>query len=254
MKCPETAAEWWGACEAETAVLVALIYQFHPYYGREHAHMPIASAASEAISDLYRAKIRVTTEDDPVEAFRKAVPARNAEDAVNILSAAYIGMPESGYVREVPGFMLLCDLCSECYLIFPEGYEFPDDSDPEIDQAAQAILERKSRPCDSEGAMIMAKPRKPRSPASNPMRNEPQKPPAETLTATAKQVIYEAERISEVIEGLHDWQREKGEEFFDSVITKAESIIASIRRMGDATPGQAQAIANMLDGVEKWQR
>lgn len=86
---------------------------------------------------------------------------------------------------------------------------------------------------------------------SRPNAPQPRKP-TDNRTAEAKQALKLADEIHETIEDVADWKREKNAAYFESVETAAKEIAEKVEGAEDATPGQIQALTNMLAGVQKW--
>lgn len=62
----------------------------------------------------------------------------------------------------------------------------------------------------------------------------------------------EAMALIDEIEDLACSICEAGQDFADSVSSKAADIATSVERSGSATDGQLQALQNMLEGLQRW--
>lgn len=71
---------------------------------------------------------------------------------------------------------------------------------------------------------------------------------------TVEQACELVETIQDVIDGLDPDVVERGQDFFDSVLEKAESIETTILSRGIVSEAQESALENMLEGVRKWER
>ena len=112
---PQTAEEWWAVVEYYQVDLRTLVTVFHPYY-RNAPGLPITAPKAEQACEEAREEIRSQEQDDPLLRFEEYRKGKNAELA-NLLNDVWFGMPESVAVREEPGFGVLCDLCSEAYVL-----------------------------------------------------------------------------------------------------------------------------------------
>ena len=81
---PETAEQWWALVEQYHDELCELVSAFHPC-NHSYTDFVITAASAEAACEWF-------------------------------------GMPESTEVRSYPGFGVLCNLCSESYVLY-EGDE-----------------------------------------------------------------------------------------------------------------------------------
>ena len=112
-----TIEEWWNMVEDYREALLEIIKCFHPYYNNKHSYQitaPTAEIACEYIRDEIRNKV---CEGEPTELFDKYCKEKNPKMS-SLLNDAWFGMPESLEVRSYPGFGVLCDLCSESYLLY----------------------------------------------------------------------------------------------------------------------------------------
>lgn len=127
MSYPKTKDEWWAMLTEEKTKLRDLVVDFHPrsrVYDNAH-DMEITAPGAEAICDAVR---RHLTKGGPIDAgaaFDAFLDTKDAENMSGMLSATWFGLPESVEVRSLPGFGLLCDLCSEADVLYEDG-EVPE--------------------------------------------------------------------------------------------------------------------------------
>lgn len=101
-----TRTQWWQLVLDNQAVLDTLIALYHPANGLTHRMPSSAPAAEEACKQVRKS---YTVKPN----FQHAVTTRDAAGVFDMLNAAWYGLPESLESRQVPGFHVLCDLCSE---------------------------------------------------------------------------------------------------------------------------------------------
>jgi hypothetical protein len=116
---PKTKDEWWQYFNWKREELREIVHHYHPGYERRHNY-PISAAAAEAVCEMVRKKIKEETTADPVAEFDKAVEEKDAMKLVVLMNAAWFGLPESWESRTISGFGVLCDLCSESYVLEEE--------------------------------------------------------------------------------------------------------------------------------------
>jgi hypothetical protein len=107
-----TPEQWWAAVDENWSDLEALISDFHPANWRKHNH-PITAPAAEEVCEDVRTEIRAEGLADPVKAANNAMKGRDAGSLHTIFEHTWFGLPESYEIRSLPGFGVLCDLCSE---------------------------------------------------------------------------------------------------------------------------------------------
>lgn len=123
---PQSADEWWKLFEDNKEDIVRLIKNFHPQSCQQDDKEYIITAQfAEEISKLIREELKgdytkLYGELDPVKVALILAKAKDPK-LLEVLSAAYFGLPESNSVRELPGFFVLCDLCSEGYECLYDG-------------------------------------------------------------------------------------------------------------------------------------
>ena len=119
--------EWWKLVDSHWPNLISIIRNFHPIYLRKHNDSIYASRA-EAVCDQERIDIigrelqsyEKGSYLKPVERAEKAKVERDGNTLYALFNDTWFGMPESMASREVPGFFVLCDLCSDYYGMFEE--------------------------------------------------------------------------------------------------------------------------------------
>lgn len=120
----DTKEDWWNLLSENKDKILDLIAKYHPLYQRQHI-MPITAERAEQVSQKIRKEIVENSKDvygnyeDPQRRFEALLKDKNS-DINTIINETYWGMPESWNVRSEPGFGVLCDLCSEKYVLFEE--------------------------------------------------------------------------------------------------------------------------------------
>ena len=119
---PKTAEQWWWYFDTSKAVLRALVRNFHPWkpIARE---MPITATGAEMACDHIRREIANDFTGNPLDIFDKADTERDGAALVTLLNETWFGLPESMDCHSLPGFGILCDLCSEAGVL---GLEFDE--------------------------------------------------------------------------------------------------------------------------------
>jgi hypothetical protein len=122
---PKTKGEWWSLVEREQWSLQDLVAKFHPDYRTPHPEHPVTASRAEMVCEVVRKTIRERPDPaveriDPVEKFRGCLETLDGEEMYRLLNETWFGMPESESVRSEPGFGVLCDLCSEAYVLEEE--------------------------------------------------------------------------------------------------------------------------------------
>lgn len=115
---PKTVEEYWELCNEHKDDLRALVSQFHPAYRRSNL-MPITAYAPELICIEAREAIARKEQTDPIVEFNRMLESRSP-DMPTLLNQVWFGIPESIEAHSLPAFHVLCDLCSEGYLLEPE--------------------------------------------------------------------------------------------------------------------------------------
>lgn len=114
--------DWWQEVNDNWSDLVGCIERFHPVSRNDEdlLDFPITAEAAEKFSNVIRKQI--VGEQTAGLRFKKrnvvqeATIAKENRDGMTlhtIFNQTWFGAPESRSVFAVPGFGLLCDLCSE---------------------------------------------------------------------------------------------------------------------------------------------
>jgi len=111
----ETKSDWWNEVESNKEDLLSLVANYHPYYRNRYSY-PITAKAAEAACELFRKDIQEQTTIPPCYSFEEYIKTKNVS-MVDLLNDTWFGMPESMDVRDNPGFGILCDLCSESWVL-----------------------------------------------------------------------------------------------------------------------------------------
>lgn len=120
---PETKEEWWAWCNYHKENLRWLVANYHPVYlseGFSHEGLPITTPGAEAICDIVREAVKEETVNDPLDCFDQFLEQRSG-GMVTLLNQVWFGVPESRDAHSLPGFGILCDLCSESYCLEDES-------------------------------------------------------------------------------------------------------------------------------------
>jgi hypothetical protein len=134
MSYPKNAQEWWDQVELYREQLLNLVEEFHPYYRNSH-NFTITAPAAEQVCEQARKDICQEQKENPSALFEQYRIGKNPL-MISLLNQTWFGLPESSSVRCLPGFGVLCDLCSEAYVLREEeeqawveedfAVEFPD--------------------------------------------------------------------------------------------------------------------------------
>jgi hypothetical protein len=111
---PKTSEEWWILVSDNKDNLFKLVESYHPFFQRNY-DCKITAPAAEQICEIVRKEI-VENTTNPLVLFEEYLKNKNA-NLVSIFNDTWFGMPESESVRYAPGFGILCDLCSESYVL-----------------------------------------------------------------------------------------------------------------------------------------
>jgi len=114
---PKTADEWWVMLKHHKPQLLDLVAKYHPYYFKRYPAMPITAKRAERACQGFRNKIGQDTTKDPQRIFEMALDGQSGVTLVGLLNDTWFGMPESTAIHAEPGFSVLCDLCSEAYVL-----------------------------------------------------------------------------------------------------------------------------------------
>lgn len=116
-ECPLTADQWWSLVNKYKEQLRNLTAEFHPSNARWAQPMNITAAAAEAVSESIREDIEREQQEDPLTSFDRMVAAKDRTLA-RLLNQVWFGVPESRDAHDLTGFHLLCDLCSESWVLY----------------------------------------------------------------------------------------------------------------------------------------
>jgi hypothetical protein len=128
----DTAEKWWSLLDDYKDDLLNLVASFHSAYRHQHWDTITASLAekvAEAVrGEIYDKQFNEFGEQvklDPQRLFEQYLKSKDCKMA-DLLNEVWWGMPESMESRGRDGFGVLCDLCSEAYVLF-EGEQNVDD-------------------------------------------------------------------------------------------------------------------------------
>lgn len=146
MSYPKTRDEWFALCEEHKDELRSLVSHYHPNTLRSNGekspprepheifNKPLCTAPlAEVACERVRAEIREQP-GDPLAMWDKALSEKDGPTLANLLNESWFGMPESMASREERCFGVLCDLCSECYLV-SENELSPEEAQKAYDEA-----------------------------------------------------------------------------------------------------------------------
>ena len=124
---PKTKDEWWEQLNENWGDVLKMIMSYYPlkktYRGPNSSDHGILSAPQAACNTIINDIQHKEPIWDSDEAFSLHVEAlREAKDSKldSIMQKTWFGIPESGSSRELPGFHVFCDLCSESYLLYEQ--------------------------------------------------------------------------------------------------------------------------------------
>lgn len=113
-KCPTNKEEWWKLVDDNWEDLQSLIVIFHPS-NKSVPKLKITANRAEKVRQSIVKKI--TTIPDYKELKKNRDPK-----LAGVLDDTYWGIPESVDCWNYKGFGLLCDLCSESYVLYDNSY------------------------------------------------------------------------------------------------------------------------------------
>lgn len=113
---PTTKEEWWQLLDYYKDQLRWLVVEFHPLYRRARTDMKITAPNAEAACEQIRQEVAKQIVDDPLGCFDQFCEQRS-DGVVYILNQVWFGVPESTDCWQLPGFGVLCDLCSESWCL-----------------------------------------------------------------------------------------------------------------------------------------
>lgn len=97
--CPTTADEYWVAAAQFERQLIQIISRFVGDQVRSFQDLIDGKSVDMVISDLIKNKDK---------------------RLIELFNSAWAAAPDSGEIHLIPGWHVLCDLCSESYLVLPE--------------------------------------------------------------------------------------------------------------------------------------
>ena len=99
---PETKDEWWQFVEENWTELLSILHKFLPVYNRERISR---EGKVEEINHTMVEEIKVL---------------KNNKDShlARYFSAAWMAAPDRPGIRNIPGWFVMCDLCSEEYVLY----------------------------------------------------------------------------------------------------------------------------------------
>lgn len=128
----DTKEAWWKAVEENWDDLLGIVSRYHPGASREEqikANTPddvdlhITAPGAENACRQIRKEIEKETTGSPVEMLVEARKKRDWRKLYSLFNGAWFGVPESDGAHSIPGFNVLCDLCSECWVFRDEEEE-----------------------------------------------------------------------------------------------------------------------------------
>lgn len=122
---PTDNASWWKSLDDNLDDIRSIVLRFYPIGRKSSPEVKISAAAAEAACEIAREQIAAKGLDPAVE-FEQSYAGKDGPRMASLLNAAWFGMPESMSSREVPGFGVFCDLCSESHCVIPEGHDLGD--------------------------------------------------------------------------------------------------------------------------------
>jgi len=118
---PKTKEEWWKSVDNNWKNIRALIVRFLPREGKEFLESFVITApAAEHIRLLQVKDILKENLPSDIAYYAEILLSNRDPKLLEILNKTWWGMPESIEIRDISGFGVLCDLCSEGYLLEKE--------------------------------------------------------------------------------------------------------------------------------------
>jgi len=107
-------SEWTQLLDSNWDDLIVMIGRYHPASEQPtlEAPRPITAPGAERACQETREEIREKG-GSPIDAARLAKKEGDHETLWSLLQQTWFGLPESESVHSIPGFGVLCDLCSE---------------------------------------------------------------------------------------------------------------------------------------------
>lgn len=97
MSYPKSKEEWWKLVDDNWIDLLTILHKFLPMDGHEDIDKKII------IEPLSLKIEKIKTKQDP--------------DLARYFQAAWFAAPDVSSLHDIPGWLLMCDLCSEDYLV-----------------------------------------------------------------------------------------------------------------------------------------
>ncbi len=124
----ESQEDWWNALNDNWYHLVHLVDNWHPTTKAEYKQqIGFAITAEMAEKACNADRIEIAKKEEGLESpgvrFYKAREAKDPQALGQLLSATWFGIPESISAHSLPGFGVLCDLCSENWVFHEEEIE-----------------------------------------------------------------------------------------------------------------------------------
>lgn len=96
-----TSQDWWNAVNAHWPKLRDILYRFLPMNGFE---------TKDGLILTY-----------PLGKYVEELKEKRDTKLEGYFQSAWAAAPDKDWIREIPGWFLLCDLCSENYVLFEEN-------------------------------------------------------------------------------------------------------------------------------------
>jgi len=128
MSYPKSKQEWWKFVDDNWDDLKEIVLSYYPNQKQfpaegwnptnrsENLCYSPQAACNKVISELRKEKPIWNNTDLFIKYIEGLRKDRNKK-LWEIFNDAWFGMPESPWVRSIPGFYIFCDLCSEGYLL-----------------------------------------------------------------------------------------------------------------------------------------
>jgi len=113
---PKTAGEWWALFDLHKQEMLDLTSSYHPWYRIPHPEHKITAGRAEVVRQVFATEFASDESECPEARFHRYATLRDSR-MVELLNQVWFGMPESMESRDVIGFGVLCDLCSEGYVL-----------------------------------------------------------------------------------------------------------------------------------------
>ena len=122
-----TKEEWWQIVDRHWVKLKNIVLNCYPaqkgfpkggYEVSNHPLMAPQIACNAVIREIQEGEkpISKISLDEYIEELRERKDPKLDE----VFQSTWFGMPETGFIRQTPGFHIFCDLCSESYVLYEE--------------------------------------------------------------------------------------------------------------------------------------